>query len=116
MIELPGFYRGDDHTIRLIFTNANDGSAADIAGWELAASLKLSSELPDSEGVTSIYRAPDQVSDELKGMAFLNFTHEQTQNLIPTTYQLDVQRTNGGLVQTLLVARIKILSDVTRGA
>lgn len=116
MMTLPGFYRGDDHALKLEFRNKDTQELIDISGWSFVSTIKLSSEMPDSEGIQAIHTVPegDEVG-KLKGVVYLHFFHNQTINLIPADYVMDVQKTVDGNVQTLFTASIPILPDVTRG-
>ena len=114
MIELPGFFRGDDHSIRLVFKKT-DKTAMDIGGWKFICTIKLSSEMPDAEGIQATFTAPDNPIPSQKGIAVLQFSHDQTKTLLPTRYQVDVQKNVSGSLQTLFVGSLSIKADVTRG-
>ena len=115
MIELPGFFRGDDHTIRLRLKYKATGTPVDITGWTITSTIKLSSEQPDSEGIQSVYKAEAGNPDNSLGIAYLVFTHDMTEKLLTTSYQIDFQREKDGLIKTLFTARISVIPDVTRG-
>ena len=115
MITLPGFYRGDDHALRLEFRNKENGELIDLTDWTFISTIKLSSEMPDSEGIQTTYTVTSSSPPSLKGIVYLAFSHQKTRTLIPTLYQVDVQKTVAGKIQTLFVAKIPVRSDVTRG-
>lgn len=119
--ELSGFYRGDDHALRLVVKEAVSGDPVDVSGWLFISTLKLSSEMPDQpeldddglrQVMTTQTLAPvDEVS--LVGECTLVFGHDQTRELIPTTYQMDIQRTFQDSVITVFRGTIPVLADVT---
>ena len=120
--ELNPFFRGDDFALQVTLKNKADQSPVDITGWCLSSTMKLSSELPDYPQMDSkgnrqvlqvIHQVPD--SDDAKnGIARLLFPHDQTQTLIPTTYQLDIQAEAGDSVMTLMKGLVRVNADVTR--
>ena len=115
MTELPGFYRGDDHTYLMTFRNRDTQELIDITGWLITSTIKLSSEMPDSEGIQSRYLADADTLPSMEGKAVLHFTSDQTRNLIPTRYQIDFQKIESGLTQTLFTGYLTVKADVTRG-
>ncbi len=115
MTELPGFYRGDDHTIRVEFRNKADNSLVDVSGWQFTCTMKLSSESPDSEGIQVTYTAHDNPVPSMVGVALLSFTSRQTRNLLPTKYEVDIEKRVNGFTQTVVKTKILIKPDVTRG-
>ena len=114
IITLAGFYRGDDHSIGLHFQNHDTAEPIDITGWQFVSTLKLSMAMADSGNLQVRYTVPEEVDSSLKGNAILNFPHQQTRQLIPATYWIDVQVTIGQQVRTLFVGKIPVWSDVTR--
>lgn len=122
MLTLGPFYRGDDHCFRVKIVVRDSQDVVDIRGWVFSSSLKLSSELPDQpelddDGYRQVLKvvtvAPDNKDSE-EGIAYILFPHEKTMSLIPTLYDVDIQVRYDNVIQTLLVGRIEILSDVTR--
>ena len=115
MTELPGFYRGDDHTYLLVFRDRETEELIDITGWLITSTIKLSSEMPDSEGIQARYLADEDALPSMEGKAVLTFNSDQTRNLIPTRYQIDFQKFQAGMTQTLFTGYLTIKADVTRG-
>lgn len=122
MIQLNPFYRGDDFALEVKLRTKSAGEPVDISGWFLVSTLKLSSELPDNpqldddnnRQVLQVFTRVPANEDAQNGIAHLLFGHEQTAQLIPTTYQIDIQAEIGDSVTTLMKGKIRVLSDVTR--
>lgn len=114
IITLAGFYRGDDHYIGLHFQDHDTAEPIDITGWQFVSTLKLSMAMADTGNLQVRYTVPKEMSKLLKGNVILKFPHQQTNQLIPATYWIDVQVTIGQQVRTLFVGQIPVWSDVTR--
>lgn len=122
MTELPAFYRGDDFALEITVRDKESQSPINIADWVLVSSMKISSELPDDpqmtdDGSRQVLRVVKVVmpgDDATKGRVQLLFPHEQTAELLPIKYQIDIQAEHGDTVMTLLKGTIDVQSDVTR--
>lgn len=118
---LSGFYRGDDHALRLVIKEVGSGDPVNVSGWLFISTLKLSSEMPDQpeldeSGNRQVLRTEALALDDdnaQAGECTLLFPHEKTAQLIPTTYQIDIQRTYQNSVITVFRGTIPVLSDVT---
>ena len=121
-IQLQPFYRGDDFALEVSLKNKTSQDPVDITGWVLTSTMKLSSELPDTaqlddnghRQVLQVIKKVPAGDDASNGIAKLLFPHDQTAELIPTTYQLDIQAEVSDSVTTLVKGKIKVLADVTR--
>ena len=121
VVQLQPFYRGDDFALKVSLKTKTSQTPVDITGWVLTSTMKLSSEIPDfpqlkDNGNRQVLQVTSKVSDNedaKNGIAHLLFPHKETQELIPTTYQLDIQAEVGDSVTTLMKGRIEVLSDVT---
>ena len=119
--QLQPFYRGDDFALEVILKTRATGQPVDITGWVLTSTMKLSSEIPDfpqlddtgQRQVLQVMRKVPDDSEAKNGIAHLLFPHEETEELIPTTYQMDIQAEFGDSVTTLMKGKIQVLSDVT---
>lgn len=122
VIQLKPFYRGDDFVLEVSLKNKTTQDPVDITGWVITSTMKLSSELPDNpqfdhnenRQVLQVTKKVPDNADAKKGTAKLLFPHDETAQLIPTTYLLDIQAEVSDSVTTLVKAKIKVLSDVTR--
>ncbi len=121
MSQLAGFYRGDDHALLVRIKEEKTGDPVDVTGWKFISSLKLSSEMPDqpelddagNRKVLSVEAIGD--GDEAKiGECTLLFPHDKTSQLIPTTYQIDIQRTYQNSVMTIFRGKVPVLPDISR--
>lgn len=120
--QLQPFYRGDDFALEVQLRQKESQTPIDITGWVLTSTMKLSSELPDNpqmndtgqRQVLQVIKVVPDNDDARQGRATLLFPHEETEQLIPTTYQLDIQAEVSDSVTTLMKGKIQVLSDVTR--
>ncbi len=120
-VELQPFYRGDDHALQVTVRVQDDTDPLDITGWLFTITLKLSSEMPDApqldeQGNRQVLQvrktAPDNADSQI-GIIELLLPHDQTVDLLPVRYQVDIQVEYDRIVQTLVMGRITVLSDVT---
>lgn len=116
MIEqMPPFYRGDDYCLRITLRDQSTDTPYPIDGWHFVSSLKLSTEMPDSEGLQVTYEAPDNPPESMKGVVLIHYPKDQTNGLLTTTYLMDLQATmDDGIRQTLFVGSVAVLAEVTR--
>lgn len=105
-------YRGDDFTLKVHITDSN-GMPVDITGWSFKSTMKLSTELDDTEAEVQVDIAAVSGPDAEAGVLYINYPHEQTKNLIPRTYVVDLQRELNGMVTTVFVGEALIKADVT---
>ncbi len=123
MTELQPFYRGDDHALELIVRVKGSDDAVDITGWVFTSTLKLSSEIPDqpeldeqgNRQVLQIITTAQDVDDSKNGRIYMIYPSEKTRQLIPTSYEIDVQVDRNSVIQTLVKAKIEVLADVSHG-
>ena len=121
MTELSGFYRGDDHALRIVIKEKGSNDPVDVTDWYFISSMKLSSEMPDTpelddEGNRQVLKVDVMAlagAESEAGECTLLFPHDKTRQLIPTTYQIDIQRTYQDSVITIFRGTIPVLSDVT---
>lgn len=120
--QLNPFYRGDDFALEIKVRDKETQSPIDITGWVLVSSLKLSTETPDDpemhpDGYRQVLRVLKVVTagaEAEAGTASLLFPHDQTAELLPTRYQIDIQAEHDDTVITLLKSTIEVQADVTR--
>ena len=114
VVEMPPFYRGDDYLLRITVRNQANDEPVDTGGWHCVSTMKLASEMPDSEGIQAVYDCAVEPMENMKGVIMLAFPKEQTDNLIPTKYVMDLQTDMGETRQTLFIATVEVMADVTR--
>lgn len=123
MTELQPFYRGDDHALQVTVKMKGVDDPVDITGWTFTSTMKLSSELPDQpqlddDGhrvVLQIKTDAEDNEDSKAGRIDLLYPSAQTGQLIPTKYDIDIQVSRNNIIQTLVKAKIQVLSDVSHG-
>ena len=123
MTVLAGFYRGDDHALELVVRIKDEDSPLDITGWVFTSTMKLSSEMPDqpefsddgSRQVLQIQTEAEDIDDSKQGIVFLHYPARLTRDLIPTTYEIDIQVQYSGVTQTLIKGVIPVFPDVSHG-
>lgn len=93
------FTRGDTGEIRL--KSIKDGTEY----TDYTATLSIKKHINDKDYV---------IRKECDNNQF-DFTHEETENLIPGKYVMDIEYRADGMVSTLGVWPCEILKDVTRG-
>ena len=106
-------YRGDDYTLRVVITDSAD-VPVDITGWSFSSSMKLSVFMEDSEAPVSVDVPAVSGIEAEAGVVYVTYPSNQTKNLIPTQYVMDLQRVYNGKVVTVLSGAISVLGDVTR--
>ena len=106
-------YRGDDYTLRVVITD-NDDVPVDITGWSFSSSMKLSVFMEDSEAPVSVDVPAVSGVEAEAGVVYVTYPSDQTKDLIPTKYAIDIQRVFYGNVITILSGEVTILGDVTR--
>ena len=123
MTQLAAFYRGDDHALELVVRIKDEDEPVDVTGWVFTSTLKLSSEMPDqpefdddgNRQVLQIQTTAEDVEDSKEGIVFLHYPASMTKDLIPTTYEIDIQVQYSGVTQTLIKGQIPVLPDVSHG-
>jgi len=106
-------FRGDDYALRVVITDDTD-TPIDITGWSFKATMKLTTEMPDDQAPVKVDIPAVSGTDASLGVLYLDFPAEQTADLLPTSYFLDLQRELGGKVSTIFVEKVKVKPDVTR--
>ncbi|WP_420588236.1 hypothetical protein [Bacterioplanoides sp.] len=123
LIQLQPFYRGDDHALQVLVKVKDSEEALDITGWEFTSTMKLSSELPDQPAlddqgnrqVLQVVKVADANDDSRAGRIDLLYPAAETRQLLPTSYEMDIQCQRNGITQTLVKATITVLADVSHG-
>ena len=106
-------YRGDDYTLRVVITD-NDDVPVDITGWSFSSSMKLSVFMEDSEAPVSVDVPAVSGPEAEAGVVYVTYQSDQTKDLIPTKYAVDIQRVCNDKVITVLSGDVQVLGDVTR--
>ena len=107
-------YRGDDFTLRVVITDSAD-VPVDITGWSFSSSMKLSIYMEDSEAEVSVSVPPVSGVEAELGVVYITYPSDQTKNLLPVPYAVDLQRVFNGNVVTVFAGTVNVLGDVTRG-
>jgi len=104
-------FRGDDHTISLIFEEG--GARKDITGWVIFFTAK---EKPsDSDDDALIKKDVDTHTDAANGETEIALTDEDTNDLPIGTHWYDIQyKDDSNLIKTVLAGRFKVMEDITR--
>jgi hypothetical protein len=107
------FYRGDDYYINVTVADA-EGDPIDVTGWSFKSTLKLS--YTNDDNAAPIRVDLDNVSglEAEQGKVTIPFTNEQTFNLTPGIYLIDVQAEYGNSVSTIFSGQVEVKPDVTR--
>jgi hypothetical protein len=109
--DLNPLVRGDDWTIKLVITS--NGTPVNITGYSFWFTLKADIDAADPGNlqVTASAGSPDAAS----GILYINVNSNLTANLVPQTYNYDVQQIDtSNKVQTLLIGKVKVVKDITR--
>lgn len=110
--DLQPFARGDDWTLKFTFANEN-GTPIDITGYSYWLTLKLDPDLADP-GNAQI-RGTSGSPDAANGILYLTIPKAQTSNLVPGTYNYDLQQQDvSNNVRTVLLGKVKVVKDITR--
>jgi hypothetical protein len=109
--DLDPLVRGDDWSLKLNITSSN--SPVDITGYTYTWTLKDNVDDPDPGALQVTLVASG--SSAAIGEVILSATAAVTTNITPQTYTYDVQQVNTtGVVQTLLLGKVKVVKDITR--
>lgn len=109
--DLDPLVRGDDWSLKLNITSS--GSPVDITGYTYTWTLKDNVDDADP-GALQVTTTPSGSAAAL-GQVILTASAATTTNIIPQTYTYDVQQVNTtGVVQTLLIGKVKVVKDITR--
>ena len=109
--ELSAFAKGDDWQVEFTIKDENN-TVIDITGYQYWLTIKsdLSSADP---GDGQDYALASGV-DAAAGQVTLTIPRATTRNLTAGTYWYDLQQKDtGGLIQTLLRGRVRVVDDVT---
>ena len=118
---LSPFFRGDDHTIRVLVTQRDSDDPVDVTGWVVTSTMKLTTEIADDDefdddGYRQVLKtsvtAPDN-EDSQAGIFYLTFPSSGTRQLIATEYEIDIQSEASNVVRTLYAGRVEVQPDVT---
>lgn len=109
--DLNPLVRGDDWTIKVVVKQ--NGSVVNITGYTFYFTLKADIDAPDPGNLQ--VTATSSGSNATQGIVYINVDSTLTNNLVPQTYNYDVQQIDDtGNVQTLLIGKVKVVKDVTR--
>lgn len=112
---LSPFYRGDNHTIRLAFTDTEADAPVDLTGWSFFMTMKLNPFSDDDEAGVVVDLINVEGPEITIGNIDFSIPREQSEKLVPTLYFLDVQaKSPDGAITTLFKGRQQVLSDVTK--
>lgn len=104
------FYRGDDNTIALSFTQ-ND-VAVDITGWTIFFTIKQ--KINDDDDDASLKKDVTSHTDAAAGETEIVLTDTNTDDLLGA-YVYDIQyKDDSGNIKTVLTGEITFKEDVTR--
>ena len=106
-------YRGDDYTLRVVITDNYDNTV-NITGWSFSSSMKLSVFMEDSEAPVSVDVPAVSGVEAEAGVVYVTYPSDQTKNLIPTQYSVDLQRVFNTKTVTVFSGVVDVLGDVTR--
>lgn len=110
--DLSPLVRGDDWTLKLSLTS--NKSPLDITGYTFWLTLKSDIAMADP-GDLQVTAVPASPEDAAAGIIYISATNIQTGSLEPRTYLYDIQQVDGsGNVQTLMIGKVKVVSDITR--
>lgn len=109
--DLNPLVRGDDWTIKLAVKQNN--TVVDITGYSYYFTLKADIDAADPGDLQIVTVASGD--DALSGIIYINALAAETNDLLPQTYNYDVQQIDtSGNVQTILIGKVKVVKDVTR--
>ena len=105
---LPPFVRGDTWIQKVTITGE------DITGWTFWLTLKLDPTATDVNADAQVSVVASG-ADAAAGIVYITFTAGDTEDLLPTTYNYDIQYLDlAGAVQTLTYGTVTVIQDITR--
>jgi len=109
--DLDPLVRGDDWSLKLNITS--NSVPVDITGYTYTWTLKDNADDADP-GALQVTSSPSGSAAQA-GEVILTANAAVTTNITPQTYIYDVQQVNDtGVVQTLLLGKVKVVKDITR--
>lgn len=109
--DLDPLVRGDDWSLKLTITSGSN--PVDINGYTYYWTLKDNVDDADP-GALQVTVSPTGASASV-GEVTLTAAAATTTSITPQTYNYDVQQVNdSGVVQTLLLGKVKVVKDITR--
>lgn len=110
--DLNPLVRGDDWSIKLIISSG--GVPLDITGSTFWFTLKSAVDSPDP-GDLQVTAIPTNSTDAESGIIYITASKSLTDALEAKTYSYDIQQVNSqGLVNTILIGKVKVVKDITR--
>lgn len=115
-VDLADEVRGDTWTLSVAFVDT-DGNAIDITNYQYWWTVKLDptaadTDLDGTNGVQVTTVAND--ANAANGILTITVPATDTANLLASQYSYDIQEKNGSIITTLLMGKIKVISDITR--
>jgi hypothetical protein len=111
-IELPAFPRGDDW-INTFYIKDELGQPVDITGNTYWMTLKSDPNDPDPGAGQQVITASGVSAEQ--GILTIAFSPSVTNNLVPGTYNFDIQQLDtSGIIKTLVIGRVRVVVDITR--
>lgn len=99
-------YRGDTYAHTVTFTDGTD--PVDVSGYSWLAQIR---ETTDSAAVVEAFTV--DTTNAATGVLVLRLSAAQAAEL-PRSARWDLQRTAGGVVETILAGRVVTMPDVSR--
>jgi hypothetical protein len=111
-LNLRSFARGDDWTVQYTFKDT-EGNPIDITGNTYWVTLKTAKDDAD-QGAAQV-NITASGPDAINGIVIVAFDSSITTNLTPGTYYYDLQEVDlSGNVYTILLGKVRVVSDITR--
>lgn len=107
------FQAGDDFGIQLRFKNADTTAFAELVNYTIQSTMKRDPRESDETTPAKVDVVP-QLGAE--GIAYLVFDNEQTAQLQPGLYYMDIQLydTVNDRVKTIMSDRVRVLRQITQ--
>lgn len=111
--QLMDFFRGDDHVLEVTFAD-DTGVPVNITGWAFKSTLKNNLFLDDEDSPVTVDIPPVSGLLAEQGILHIPYSHVDTEQLLPGTYFVDVQRELEGTVLTVVTGTAVVTGDATR--
>ena len=109
-------FRGNDVAFNVKVRNKETGAPVDITGWFFRATMKRgpTDDENDETAPVKVDYGPLSGVDAEAGVLPILLPKEQTRNLGPGLYFIDVEQEVLGFVTTVIYGRVRVNGDITR--
>jgi hypothetical protein len=115
--DLSDIIRGDTFTLSLLMLDKLTQVPIDVSGRQVTLTLKTSTGLSDADASAQGTETLPNDANSQNGVIVVSLSADATKLLQGSTrYVYDVELRDGSSVLTLMLGRVRVIADVTRGS